>query len=157
MSDPMRRLRAGEDPELLVGVETQCVFCFEKCNNLSPKLLNCLHSACAQCFAQKIRESIRDNSSNDVVDLDGEEIQMAPEVSCPICKTTTSEDEVMDNVFAVTDPGDDDNGEEEDQHSCNSCEKDFECLWYFMCHYTHQKDATRQAERRTCSSLNIVT
>lgn len=123
MSDPMRRMRAGEDPELLVGVETQCVFCFEKCNNLNPKLLNCLHSACAQCFAEKIRESIRDNSGNDVVDLDGDEIQMAPEVSCPICKTTTSEDEVMDNVFAVTDPGEEDGGEEEDQQTCNSCEE----------------------------------
>ena len=48
---------------------------------------------------------------------------MAPEVSCPICKTTTSEDEVMENVFAVTDGGEDDKGEEEEQQSCNSCEE----------------------------------
>jgi hypothetical protein len=30
--------------------------------------------------------------------LDGDDIQMAPKV----CKATTSEDEVMDNVFATT-------------------------------------------------------
>ena len=125
LSDFTRKIQAGEDPWALVGVETQCVFCLEKCGGRMPKLLNCLHSACGECFAQKIRESIRDNSSNDVVDLDGEEVQMAPEVSCPICKATTSEDEVMDNVFAMADPDNEDN-EEDDQHMCHSCEENSE-------------------------------
>ena len=66
---------------------------------------------------------MRNSSSNDVVDLDGNEVMMDPEVICPICKATTSEDEAMDNVFAVTDPGDDDNTEDDAQNICISCEE----------------------------------
>ena len=34
----------------MVGRETVCVFCLEKCAAKEPKLLTCLHSTCAQCF-----------------------------------------------------------------------------------------------------------
>ena len=121
----MKSYREGDVPEAHgTGTETLCVFCSEKCANMCPKLLTCLHSSCAACFSRKIRESIRDNSNNDIVDLDGNDIQMAPDVSCAICKTTTSEDEVMDNVFAATDPGDDDLNDNDDQNQiCYSCEE----------------------------------
>ena len=112
----------GEDPVPLVGTDTLCVFCMERCSGNSPKLLTCLMSSCANCFSRKIRESIRDNSANDVVDLDGNDIQMAPEVTCTVCKSTTSEDEVMDNVFAAADPEEDLDSVEDEQHPCNSCE-----------------------------------
>jgi hypothetical protein len=125
MSDALsiRSYSEQNDPEPLVGTETTCVFCNRRCGETKPKLLTCLHSACSPCFDEKIRISIRDNSANDVVDLDGEDIQMAPEVTCPICKATTSEDEVMDNYFASADDGEDEETPDEDQHLCNSCEE----------------------------------
>ena len=80
-----------------VGQDTYCVFCFQTCLKRKPRLLTCLHSACLLCFEDKIRASIRDSDKSDIVGLDddGDEIQMAPEVTCSICKATTSEDEVM--------------------------------------------------------------
>jgi len=125
MSDALsiRSYSEQQDYEPLVGTETTCVFCNRRCGETKPKLLTCLHSACSPCFDEKIRISIRDNSANDVVDLDGEDIQMAPEVTCPICKATTSEDEVMDNYFASADDGEDEETPDEDQHFCNSCEE----------------------------------
>ena len=119
----IRSFREGEAPDPSVGTDTECVFCREKCSNNSPKLLTCLMSSCANCFSRKIRESIRDNSANDVVDLDGNDIQMAPEVTCTVCKATTSEDEVMDNVFAATDPGEEEAQAGEEARMCNSCEE----------------------------------
>ena len=119
----VRSFRDNADPDPSVGTETCCVFCLEKCSGLQPKLLTCLHSACASCFAKKIRESMRNSSSQDVVDLDGNEVQMDPEVVCPVCKATTSEDEAMDNVFAVADPSEDDAGDEDGQNICYSCEE----------------------------------
>ena len=119
----IRSFREGEAPDPLVGTDTECVFCRERCSNNNPRLLTCLMSSCASCFSRKIKESIRDNSANDVVDLDGNDIQMAPEVTCTVCKATTSEDEVMDNVFAVTDPGEEESQSGEEAKMCNSCEE----------------------------------
>ena len=42
----MKGLREGEAPEPIVGTETTCVFCLEKCTNTNPKLLTCLMSSC---------------------------------------------------------------------------------------------------------------
>ena len=119
----IRSLREGEAPAPLVGTETECVFCREKCTTNNPKLLTCLMSSCASCFSRRIRDSIRDNSANDVVDLDGNDIQMAPEVTCTVCNATTSEDEVMDNVFAAIDPREEEAEAGEEQRMCHSCEE----------------------------------
>eukprot|EP00092_Neocalanus_flemingeri_P008917 GFUD01009592.1.p1 GENE.GFUD01009592.1~~GFUD01009592.1.p1 ORF type:complete len:1808 (+),score=537.57 GFUD01009592.1:62-5485(+) len=119
----IRSYNEQHDPEPLVGTDTTCVFCMNRCGERKPKLLTCLHSSCSQCFDEKIRISIRDNSANDVVDIDGDDIQMAPEVTCSTCKATTSEDEVMDNYFASADDGEDEETPDEDQHICNSCEE----------------------------------
>ena len=48
---------------------------------------------------------------------------MEPKIYCPVCKATTSDYEVMDNVFAATDAGDENTAEDDEQHVCNSSEK----------------------------------
>jgi hypothetical protein len=51
---------------------------------------------------------------------------VAPEVTCPVCRATTGENEVMDNFFVVS-GGDNDNGGYDDGGGglryCNSCEE----------------------------------
>ena len=122
--------RADEEEEAssehipTIGQDTSCVFCFQSVMGKKPRLLTCLHSACLQCFEDKIRVSIRDSDNTNVVGLDddGDEVQMAPEVTCPICKATTSEDEVMINHFVDIDD-EEEAVHNDDQHPCGSCEE----------------------------------
>ena len=54
-----------------VGAETTCVMCLNSCGaERRPKLLNCLHSCCGSCFAERLAAAKRENSDSDVVDLE---------------------------------------------------------------------------------------
>jgi hypothetical protein len=89
-----------------------------------PKLLTCLHSCCSSCFAERLAAAKRENADSDVVDLE-DDGPMAPDVTCPVCKATTGDKEVIDNFFVA---GDDDASSDETMGDdsrlfCNSCEE----------------------------------
>ena len=85
-----------------------------RCSDRKPKLLSCLHSACSNCFYDQLAEARREDNCADVVDLDGDGIMAAPEVTCPICRSTTSEEDVIDNLFIQGGDSDPDDGADED-------------------------------------------
>jgi hypothetical protein len=55
-----------------VGTATLCVICLNTCGGADrrPKLLSCLHSCCAGCFAERLASVKRENAASDVVDLE---------------------------------------------------------------------------------------
>ena len=72
----------------MVGRETVCIFCLNKCTpDREPKLLTCLHSACAECFKERVALAAGERKAMQCVeDDDVEAIQEEVTVVCPLCK-----------------------------------------------------------------------
>ena len=99
------------------------MFCLTRCASKSPKILTCLHSACEDCFQERLEAASKENKGV-TVDLDEDGCPIAAEitVSCPLCKVASSEREIVDNLFltASEEPGVDD--ELPETHMCSvSC------------------------------------
>jgi len=78
-SDAPGSIRSSTDNQRLsaterfpsVGTATLCVICLNTCGaDRRPKLLSCLHSCCAGCFAERLASAKRENAASDVVDLE---------------------------------------------------------------------------------------
>ncbi len=110
----------------IVGSETVCMFCLTRCADKDdPKLLTCLHSSCGECFATRVgeaKEEARKRVGAAAAGTAGDDDDVAPvaeseaTVACPLCKVTTSESEVVENMFLRSDGGD---LGDEAQHICN--------------------------------------
>ena len=78
----------------MVGRETVCIFCLNKCTpDREPRLLTCLHSACAECFRERVELAAGERRAMQcgVEDDDVEAIQEEITVVCPLCKVRTTE------------------------------------------------------------------
>ena len=102
----------------MVGRDTVCVFCLTRCstNEKQPQILTCLHSACLECFKERVdtlkKELIEsknkakadsatggqgDDDCCEIVDeCDETEVTVVP---CPLCKVSTPEDQIQENLF----------------------------------------------------------
>ena len=125
----------------IVGQDTVCVFCLTRCASKSPKILTCLHSACSDCFKERLEASRRENKPSDAVMVDEDGCPIAMEVnfyckqtadqnvnkvsilqvtvSCPLCKVTTSEKEIVDNLFLMASEEPDMDDEIPDTQMCS--------------------------------------
>ena len=108
----------------MVGKDTVCVFCLTRCSTKDkrPQLLTCLHSACLDCFQQQVENSKKDTienkskpkenllkneagietneSDDDCCEIVGDCSETeAVVVPCLLCKVSTAEDRVRDNLF----------------------------------------------------------
>eukprot|EP00095_Tigriopus_kingsejongensis_P002200 maker-scaffold2190_size19107-snap-gene-0.5 protein:Tk02200 transcript:maker-scaffold2190_size19107-snap-gene-0.5-mRNA-1 annotation:"e3 ubiquitin-protein ligase trim33-like" len=104
----------------LVGQDTVCIICLTRCCEKEPKLLTCLHSACQSCFQDAIDEAKKEHKivENVSIDEDVAPIEQEVFISCPLCKVSTSEAELAENLFIEPDGGDDAVGIQ----VCESCE-----------------------------------
>ena len=105
----------------MVGKETVCIFCLTRCSTREkrPQLLTCLHSACLDCFNESAEscvkgaierkpnptaKNVKDESSGEGDDDCCEVVEECNEpqvavVPCPLCKVSTTDDEIKDNLF----------------------------------------------------------
>ena len=74
----------------IVGQDTVCVFCLTRCASKSPKILTCLHSACADCFKERLEAARRENKPSDAVMVDEDGCPIAMEVNF-YCKQTADQ------------------------------------------------------------------
>ncbi len=101
----------------MVGKETVCIFCLQKCSDKVPKLLNCLHSACADCFKENIETARAEAKPVASVIVDEDDAEVAPvefeaSIQCPLCRVSTTEKEAVDNLFLLTDTDEGYDGQE---------------------------------------------
>ena len=102
----------------MVGRETICIFCLTRCSTKEkrPQILNCLHSACLDCFKESctkeaatrkmkpgsntLKSEIDGDESDDCCEAVGDcaEIEVAV-VPCPLCEVSTAEYEIRENIF----------------------------------------------------------
>jgi hypothetical protein len=102
----------------IVGPDTVCIFCLTRCGSKTPKILTCLHSACDECFKERLEAANKENKDT-LIDEDGISTEVV--VACPLCKVTTTASEIADNLFLASDDlGDDDLMQ---THMCGSCEE----------------------------------
>ena len=106
----------------MIGKDTVCVFCLTRCSTKDkrPQLLTCLHSACLDCFQERVesikkeklenkrkerelklkKEGLTDDTDDECrevfEDCDESESVVVP---CLLCKVSTAEDEIQDNLF----------------------------------------------------------
>ena len=71
------------------------MFCLTRCASKSPKILTCLHSACSDCFKERLEASARENKSSDAVMVDEDGCPIAEEVN--FCKQTA--DQYVNKTF----------------------------------------------------------
>ena len=108
----------------MVGKDTVCVFCLTRCSTKDkrPQLLTCLHSACLDCFKERVENAKKDtseseskpqgnslkneagfennDSDDDCCEIVGDCSETeAVVVPCLLCKVSTAEDQVRDNLF----------------------------------------------------------
>lgn len=108
----------------IVGQDTVCMFCLTRCASKNPKVLTCLHSACEDCFKERLENAAKDKKSPEICSVDEDGCPIEPEimVTCPLCKVSTSDKEIIDNLFLTPDQ----NPTEEDDfaktYMCESCD-----------------------------------
>ena len=96
-----------------------------------PQLLACLHSACFECFNNEVEKiSAQNKGGSKVVDVDGETGGVDPLVSevvvpCPLCRVTTSKDDLVDNHFLQYENDDND----ENDVATHLCQVWPLCVW----------------------------
>ena len=108
----------------MVGKDTVCVFCLTRCSTKDkrPQLLTCLHSACLDCFKERVENfkkeanasrhksketSLKNERGCDFNDSDEDCCEIVGDCSetdavvipCLLCKVSTAEDQVVDNLF----------------------------------------------------------
>lgn len=108
----------------MIGKDTVCAFCLTRCSTKEkqPQLLTCLHSACLDCFKERVEnirneiledkrkmknEKLKKEGLGDTTDTDEECCEIlgdcdeaeAVVVPCLLCKVSTSEDQIRDNLF----------------------------------------------------------
>ena len=75
----------------IVGQDTVCMFCLTRCSSKDPIILTCLHSACRDCFKERLEAAAKEKRSDVVsVDIDGCPIEPEVTVTCPLCKVILS-------------------------------------------------------------------
>lgn len=89
----------------LVGQETICIICLTRCCDKQPKLLTCLHSTCHACFQTALDDARKEHKTVENVTLDDDiaPIEQDVFILCPLCKVSTSETELSDNLFLEPD------------------------------------------------------
>ena len=105
----------------IVGQDTVCIFCLTRCASKSPKLLTCLHSACDECFQERLQAAKKEKKSAEsfTVDEDGCPIAEEVVVICPLCKVSSSEKEIVDNLFLTASEETDMEDDVPETHLCN--------------------------------------
>ena len=108
----------------MIGKDTVCVFCLTRCSTKEkqPQLLTCLHSACLDCFKERVEnvkkeiledkrkakeQKLKQEGLGDTTDTDEECCEIlgdcneaeAVVVPCLLCKVSTAEDQIQDNLF----------------------------------------------------------
>ena len=108
----------------MIGKDTICVFCLTQCSTKErkPQLLTCLHAACLDCFNEQVKSIKKENLENkrkakqrqlkkdglgDSTDTDDEISEINTDcdeaeaivVPCLLCKVSTAEDQIQDNMF----------------------------------------------------------
>ncbi|TRY68869.1 hypothetical protein TCAL_05075 [Tigriopus californicus] len=105
----------------LVGQETICIICLTRCCDKEPKLLTCLHSTCQACFQSALDDARKEHKTVESVSLDDDVAPIEQDVFilCPLCKVSTSETELSDNLFLEADGEGDSIGIQ----VCESCDE----------------------------------
>ncbi|XP_046394134.1 E3 ubiquitin-protein ligase TRIM33-like isoform X2 [Ischnura elegans] len=102
---------SGETVQRKPWSEVKCVFCNQILTvSESPKLLDCLHSACSSCIKSKLKE--QEEGNDDVV---------VNSLECPICGLSFSPAEVIDNRFLVETAYEHEEDIKEKDVFCTSC------------------------------------
>ena len=125
----------------MVGRDTVCVFCLTCCsiNEKQPQILTCLHSACLECFKERVDTLKKEHTESrniakadtvtgehgdedccEIVDeCDETEVTVVP---CPLCKVSTPEDQIHDNLFLQFAESQIE-GDGKSTYFCDSCEE----------------------------------
>ena len=106
----------------MIGRDSVCVFCLTRCSvrEKRPQLLTCLHSACLDCFKERVEscknkkaenvtkpeanlpknEGVGDGTDDDCCEIIGDCSETKSiVVPCLLCKVSTAEDQIRDNLF----------------------------------------------------------
>lgn len=74
-----------------VKISKNCCWCDQTLTvNDRPKLLECFHSCCEQCFKQEQQKAVPQNQSCNVFNI-----------TCPLCKTDNRSDFIINNHFLI--------------------------------------------------------